>query len=303
MGLVDAFMVARGAARLTDDPAELHAAISAQLEAGRSAWRELAVAPDDFARYLAAVVTSEASPVPALAGLHAADLYLACACATGDAAALRALETHYLQPTLAALSSSTTNADCAEELAQALRMRLLVAESGAPPRIAAYSGRAPLLGWLRTVASRLAFDLHRRRQPVEAVDLSGLRASGPDPELDYLKRLYRAELGQALVETLAGLSLREANMVRLHYLDGMTMEAIASLFRISRRTVHRSITRSRRELFDKTRALLSERLDISQSEFDTIMGLARSQLDWNLQELFAAEERIANRGTATSSSG
>jgi RNA polymerase sigma-70 factor (ECF subfamily) len=302
MGLVDTFMIARGpvGARLANEPAEIEAAISAQLAAGRSAWPEFALAPDDFARHLGTVVASEASPVQALAGLYAADLYLACACAGGDATALRALDIHYLQPTLAALSAHRTTADRDEELGQALRMRLLVAEPGATPRIAAYSGRAPLLSWLRTVTSRLAFDLHRQGQrigPADDVDLSRLRAAGPDPELDYLKRLYSAELGRALVETLAGLSVREANMVRLHYLDGMSMEAIASLFRISRRTVHRSITRSRREIFDKTRALLSERLDISQSEFDTIMGLARSQLDRNLQELFAAEERIAERGS------
>ena len=37
----------------------------------------------------------------------------------------------------------------------------------------------------------------------------------------------------------------------LHYLHGMTMEAIASLLRLSRRTVHRSISHSRREIFGR----------------------------------------------------
>ena len=276
---------------IRSESSERDSTFSAYLQAGRAAWPQLALEPEAFARQLSVRITSSDSALDTQGAVHASDLYLACACSAGDPTAIRLFERRFLDPTLAYLRTRGLREDAESELRQSLLTHLFVSQQGVDPRIVKYRGQAPLLAWLRTVASRAAIDLLRQRQPMDShsvSDLSDLRAREPDPELDYLKRLCRAELGRAFADILAGLSVREATFLRFHYLDGMTMEAIATLLRVSRRTVHRSISQCRVQIFEKTRALLSERLDISQSEFDTIMGLARSQLDLNMHELLAA---------------
>ena len=52
-----------------------------------------------------------------------------------------------------------------DEVRQVLRTKLLVGD-GAPPKIADYSGRGPLDGWVRAAAVRAAIDLKRREKEV-----------------------------------------------------------------------------------------------------------------------------------------
>jgi RNA polymerase sigma-70 factor, ECF subfamily len=273
------------------------------LAAGRAAWPGLTITADDLASQLGRHDDVAASTSGIAVPEHAADMYLACACAAGERAAIRVFEERFLNPTLTYLRARRSVGPAAEqELRQVILTRLFVREQGGTPRIASYRGQAPLLGWLRTVASRAAVDLARQQHPdgfASEAEVGDLRSQSPDPELDYLKRLYRSELGRAFADTLAALPPREASFLRLHYLDGLTMESIASTLRISRRTVHRCITRSRREILQKTRALLSQRLDISQSEFDTIMDLVRSQLELEPLGLFTGprdQEESPDRG-------
>ena len=69
----------------------------------------------------------------------------------------------------------------ADEIAQELRIKLLVAEPGQSPRVARYAARGPLRSWVQVAAIRAACD--RKRRPDAAafpadggVDLSGIGA-------------------------------------------------------------------------------------------------------------------------------
>ncbi len=172
---------------------ELEPVFAARVAEAEAAWPELAV---DRGRFVAAIAERLGDePARGLAELRAADLYLACGCADGDPRALAAFERHAgAMIDRALIASGVSDAERAD-LGQVVRQRLLVAPAaGGAPRIATYSARGSLTAWVRVVATREAARmLPRARREVSADDdvLAGLIAGDDDPEVGYLKRLYR----------------------------------------------------------------------------------------------------------------
>jgi RNA polymerase sigma-70 factor (ECF subfamily) len=266
-------------------PANLEAALVAALEAGRSTWPEVALDPRDFVAHLAGRLPEAPDLAAAIGALHAADLYLACACARGEPRALACFDQHFLAAVGRSWGGRHRLADFADEVRQALRVRLLVAGDGGPPRIAGYSGRGPLVAWVSMAATRLGLDLRRRERPsAREEDELTLEARGDDPELEYLKTRYAAELNEALQTTLAALSARTANVLRLHYQESMTVDAIGTMYRVSGRTVQRWLAEARHTILGETRRLLSERLGLTDSRLDSLIGLVRSRLDISISQ-------------------
>src|SRR6185369_4971546 len=95
--------------------------------------------------------------------LHVADLFLACACALGDARALALFEDRLMTQVPTHVARIDRSPAFADEVKAQLRDKLFVARDGAPPKIAHYSGRGPLGGWLRVTAIRTAQNLLRGR--------------------------------------------------------------------------------------------------------------------------------------------
>ncbi len=93
-----------------------------------------------------------------LAALHAGDLYLACACAHGVSEAIEVLEREFFTRIREFAAGVDSSREFVKELTQQLRARVLV---GTPPRIATYSGRGSLGGWIRVSPVRLARDISR----------------------------------------------------------------------------------------------------------------------------------------------
>ena len=265
--------------------ASVDAALVAALEAGRAAWPDIALDPLEFVAHLAGRLPETPDLAAAIGELHAADLYIACACARGEPRALACFDEQFLGQVGRTWGARHRLADFADEVRQGLRVRLLVAEGGGPPRIAGYSGRGPLVAWVSMAATRLGLDLRRRERPgAREEDELTLEARGDDPELAYLKTRYAAELKEALETTLAALSARTANVLRLHYQEGMTVDAIGTMYRVSGRTVQRWLAEARRTILAETRRILSERLGLTDSRLDSLIGLVRSRLDISLSQ-------------------
>src|SRR5262245_22064385 len=81
----------------------LLAAVDAACARAAGAWPEVALPPEAFARHLASHAGAADDPEGHVNAVYAEDLYLACACAAHDPAALRALEDRYLARVPAAL--------------------------------------------------------------------------------------------------------------------------------------------------------------------------------------------------------
>jgi RNA polymerase sigma-70 factor, ECF subfamily len=218
------------------------------------------------------------------ASARGAELYLCVGCEAGDAAALRAFDALYLSRIGSSVSRINPSPAFADEVRQRLRERLFVATPGSPARISSWSGAAPLEAWLRATAVRMALTLLRERgQPRNEPSFEEALQSS-DPELSYLRDRYRGQCQEAFQAALASLSPRDRTLLRLRYLDGLSIDALAPLHGVHRATVARWVAASRSRLLEATRRELQARLGGSLTDLDSLLRLVRSDLVVNLRE-------------------
>jgi RNA polymerase sigma-70 factor (ECF subfamily) len=253
--------------------------------AGKAKWPSVPLGPERFVRHLALHLPEGSKGV--LGQLHAADLYLACACAEGEPLALHAFEQHILQRVpsrLGPLPESTV-----DEVLQEVRQRLLLGRGDTPPRIADYSARGPLLAWVRIIAARIVGELasHQGRQVLfdEPPEVLARMLSANDPERVLLREDSRQALAEALRKALAALPERERALLRLHHLHGLTMDRLSAMYRESRSGVARRVAQARERLLELTREELASRLKLAGPEVESLLGLVRSRLDLSLGKL------------------
>jgi RNA polymerase sigma-70 factor (ECF subfamily) len=267
----------------------LRAALEAFLTAARQPWPEPLVDDDLFLRHAAERLPAGEDPATLLPGLHASDLYLACACALEQPRALAFFESRVLPHVARPLAARGFRDTIVEEVKQAIRSRFLVADASGRKRIAEYTGRAPLVAWLRTAALRLAVNMRvaeAGRREVSSDHLLPELAAAPDPELALLKSHFAREFRAAFETTLAALPPREGNVLRLHYLEGMTFVAIAALYRVTTRTIRRWIADVKVRIVTETERQLRARGQLTASGLDGVMGVLRSHLDLTLSRFF-----------------
>ncbi len=268
--------------------AALEAALASAFDVARAARPDLAVDESAFLTYLAARV--EPPDPNAIARVHVADVYLACACAAGDARsrAIDAFAKAYLVDVGAYLSASG-NAGLADEVRQILLERFFVG-GVAPPKILDYTGRGPLRGWVRVAAVRAALSIRRTEKSGDPDELDALVAS-VDPELDALKLQFKDDFRRALVDALDALGERERALLKLHYLDGVPVERLATIYGVHRGSASRWLSAAREAIMERTRALLRERLALTDSQFTSVAALVQSQLDLSLRQLLRTRGR------------
>lgn len=175
-----------------------------------------------------------------------------------------------------------------DELTQVVRAHLLVPQGNGRCRLEDFRGDAPLRAWVRAVALRKTLNA-RRGQKLEQVTSQppDVEASAADPELALLRAQYRVSFRDAFVAALAALSPRERNVLRLHTLDGVTLARIGALYQKDTSTISRWLEQTRRSLLASTRAELAARLKLDDSELDSVMRAADSEMSVSLQRLLA----------------
>src|SRR5690242_18323859 len=82
-------------------------------------------------------------------GVHAADLYLACAAAHRIAKAVDAFERQYMSRVPHFVGHLKLPAHALDDLCQGLREELLLPRGERAPKLAEYAGRGTLAAWLR----------------------------------------------------------------------------------------------------------------------------------------------------------
>jgi RNA polymerase sigma-70 factor (ECF subfamily) len=236
------------------------------------------VSPVAFAHHLGRFWTKGASSRPA-------ELYIALGCAKGDRHALQTLATEFLGDLAVALRKLETPRIDVDDVKQALLKKLLVVEGKGEPQIAGYSGSGPLKSWLKAAAVRLALNLNRPGRREDASDdLSMLDrgALSEAPELRMIKAAHRAQLSQAFTDALTHLEASDRTMLRLHYLGGMSLEALATTYQVHRATAARD------QVLEETTRLLSERLRLGKPEVQSLMKVLRSNLEISFHRVLSS---------------
>jgi RNA polymerase sigma-70 factor (ECF subfamily) len=270
-------------ARLAALP-DLEGALTAMLEEARRAWPSVALGDEAFAQHLGERLAADAQAD--LAQVQASDLYFAAACAAGDPAAVAELEARYMPRAAAYFARNGSLAPHAEELMQLVRVRLLVSDGAARPRIAEYSGRAPFGAWFRVLVSRLAIDYADARKIDSSRERQAPTSPDPDPELELLRTHHRADLEAAFAATLAALPPDTATLLRLYYFEGVSAEAIGKLHAASARTVQRRIADARAEILRQVHERLGARLQLPASQVGSLVRAMHSQVDVSIHRFF-----------------
>jgi RNA polymerase sigma-70 factor (ECF subfamily) len=248
-------------------------------EVGRAAWPQVEVPPAELARYLAARGVDEPSA-------HAADLYLACACALAIPAALRLLEQRVLSQAPQWVRRFDSSPTFAADLSSLLREKLLVSTPERPAKISEYSGRGPFAAWVRMVAVRTAIDLVRSTsgRALGQIELpSRLAAQADDPELQYLKQRYQPLFKAAIAEGLTTLDSEQRSLLRLRLLDGLSYDQIAALLGSSKATVARRMNAVREQILARVKQELQAGLGVDTAEFHSLVGVVHSQLEISIE--------------------
>jgi RNA polymerase sigma-70 factor (ECF subfamily) len=275
---------------------ELETLLASMLEAARTAWPELDISGVQFFRHVARHLVA-GDTLSALRAVRAIDLYLALGCSLKEPQALALFSRHYQSELDRAIYKMQTRGSQPEDLQQILLEKLFVDDGGRGPKIASYSGYGELRSWVRVTAVRTLIDLIRggddrkHEQLIAGTDLEALGGATTPPESEFLKKRYEGEFVAAVQTAMQTLSVRQRNLLRHQLLDGLTLEAIASVYRVHRVTVARWLAEAREQLADATRKQLTARLGATGAELESLAHLVRSRLDMSIRRLFASASR------------
>jgi RNA polymerase sigma-70 factor (ECF subfamily) len=264
----------------------LEAVIAALCKGGRSSHPALDL---DDASFVAHLGRCGAPVAEARSKLYAGDLFLACACLMGNAAAVAQLQAECAPVLGRYLKRVERSAEIREEVEQRLWDELLVGgEKG--PKLATYSGRGPLGVWIAISGQRIALMMlrHERaesRARNEAAARSQL--ADADPEMAAIKEHYRPQFQEAVESAIAALDVRDKNIYRMYLVEGVTLERIAKAYGVTHPTVLRWLDRARRQVLDESKRRLREKLLVSSSDFESIARLLASQLDLNISHVLS----------------
>lgn len=220
-----------------------------------------------------------------------ADLALAAACIAGEPAALATFDEQLpaiIRPALARLGVPACDDD---EIIQRTRVALLAPDEDGHRGLSGYTGRGELRAYIRSVAVRIALKRMQRETAPGSEDpgeLLGMFPDGADtPDVGLLKQRYRDDLRRAFAESFAELTARERTLLRQHYVDGLSIDALAPLHQAHRATCARWIEAARVKVLRGVRQRLRVALGLDDADLDRAVELVRSQLELSLSRHLA----------------
>jgi RNA polymerase sigma-70 factor (ECF subfamily) len=246
----------------------------------RASRPDVQVTLDQFRAHLDAHRPGEVSVADQLRSWCLDDVYLVCGVIARDPNAILGIEREII-PIIDLVIASYAPA-VVDETRQRLRAMLLVDHQGRGPLLAQYSGRGALRRWIRVVAAREAGKTWRAdtaAMPVEDDALFDALVPPSDPLVSAMKRDAAAAFKSAFTAALAELDRRDRTLLRLHLLDGLSIDEIAPMYTVHRATVARWIAAAKDTVLDRTRRTLMRDLAITRDEVDSLIRFVQSRIE------------------------
>jgi RNA polymerase sigma-70 factor (ECF subfamily) len=259
---------------------ELGAAVESLVARASAEWPGVVVDPASFAAYVGERLPPSGDLLAQLAAVDAPGLYLACACARGAEGAIERFASTVIPEVDRTLAKMAIDRAQREDVVSKLEQLLFFGDgSGAPPIVSSYTGRGTLRAWARSVAVKQALTVRRKDQRQVPIDdeLLELAAEQTTPEMAYLRDFYVQEFRAALARAMRAVSRRERNLLRQHYLDGMSLEAVARVHRVHRATAARWLADARESVLRRTKEELTGAIHASPSELESVLAFVRRQ--------------------------
>jgi RNA polymerase sigma-70 factor (ECF subfamily) len=166
-----------------------------------------------------------------------------------------------------------------------------MARGDAPGRLIDYAGRGPLGAWVRIAAVRLAIDIRRKRSAPEQGEADETDSCAPgDPEDDYSRAQSASAFRRALGQAVDMLSADERTLLRLHYLDGLSIDDVGVAMSVHRSTVARWLSHARESVLRETWRLLRAEVRLEDADLRSLLDTALAETDGSLGRILATAE-------------
>lgn len=236
-------------------------------------------------------VASETEARTFILSLRVDELALARACAAGDNSAWEIFMTRYREKLYLSALRIAREDSAARELADTLYADLYgttTREGQRVSKLASYTGRGSLEGWLRTVLAQEYVNRYRRTKRLVSLDEEseeGIQFRAPDPEP---VPPADARLARATDEALAFLSGEDRMVLSTYYLDGRTLAEIARLLGVHESTISRKIDKLAKSLRKQIVASLI-RTGMSRRQAEEALEVDVRDLQVNIRRSLAQE--------------
>ena len=240
--------------------------------------------------------------------IRADDLCLIVACEKGDDIAWEYLVSTFDSTVKSAARKISPNSEDAEDLASSIWAELYGlrqdAEGNKKSKLAYYSGRGSLAGWLRAVVSQLAIDEYRKQsrfvQVEENRDFENLAEessnhTGNDrvvhhaenPEELLTSEQTSRDVSLALKHAIESLDPEDKLVMKLYYFDDLKLKEIAAMFGYHEATASRKLVRIQSEIRKSVEKKLRAEHGWSETEVKRFLAETASKLGLSVEKLFA----------------
>jgi RNA polymerase sigma-70 factor (ECF subfamily) len=243
--------------------------------------------------------------------LQADDLCLIIACESGSEDAWTELVERFTTTVRSAARSASSNEDAAEDLAQSIWAELFGLrnrkDGKSSSKLAYYSGRGSLAGWLRAVVAQLAVDTYRKQsrlvQTDEDSDLERLSREAvasdgqpvvasltQNPEQAVSNRYAEIDLQAALRQAVNDLGVDDRLLVKLYYFDGLRLKEAGAVLGVHEATASRRLTKVQSELRKAVMDILVNKKGWTKGEAEKSFAEVAQTIDADLETLLTKEQ-------------
>ena len=246
--------------------------------------------------------------------IRADDICLIIACERGDEKAWEHLVSNFDSTVKSAARKVSANNEDAEDLASSIWAELYGlrqdAEGNKKSKLAYYSGRGSLAGWLRAVVSQLAVDEYRKTSRFVQVeenrefenlveessnnsDNHNIVHHAANPEEMLTNESSSRDVSLALKHAIEALEGEDRLVMKLYYFDDLKLKDIGAMFGYHEATASRKLVRIQTEIRKSVEKKLRADHGWSESEVKRCLSETASKLGITVEKLFAAVAVLA----------
>jgi RNA polymerase sigma-70 factor (ECF subfamily) len=241
--------------------------------------------------------------------LRADDLCLIIACEKGDETAWGDLVLNFDSSVKSAAYKFAKNKEDAEDLAGSIWAELhglrVDKEGKKKSKLAYYSGKGSLAGWLRAVTNQLAIDQFRKMKRIvqteddrefenlaqessENTDYKTVVSKTENPEDIYSETEANKDVVAALQAAIADLDDEDRLMIKLYYFEDLKLKDIAATFGFHEATASRKLVRIQNAIRKSVEKTLKEKHGWNETEVKKYLSETAEKLGINLEKMFTA---------------
>ncbi|HSK74489.1 MAG TPA: sigma-70 family RNA polymerase sigma factor [Pyrinomonadaceae bacterium] len=235
--------------------------------------------------------------------IRADDLCLIIACERGSETAWEFLVKNFDATVKSAARKISNNNEDAEDLASSIWAELYGLKEG-KSKLAYYSGRGSLAGWLRAVTSQLAIDQFRKmkrlvqieearefenlaQESSEKTDNLRVVSVAENPEEIFSETEAQTDVAKALRRAINELEAEDRLILKLYYFEDLKLKDIGATLGFHEATASRKLARVQTEIRKSVERILRAEHGWSEREVKRNLSETAEKLGINLEKMFA----------------